>query len=294
MASPGNSLYVSQVSLTTNTAIYRISLTEVPTENFTNASIVFTSTLTQQRLVVMVSYVSVNNDGACVADHPSSIHVQNLGLHDNKWYIVLISVIVLLLSTIVVCLALQQSSSRPRGGFSTHLPPPSSTSSPAFIPRNASTPNFTSPGMTPLFSHTSGPSAFTQTRYSPNRQSPQHGLFSQNWQQCQSQKNRYCVTDTCIMWILVIDMCWFVKILIRLLNFSPVTITINIFRSYKLFIYRIDTCTCSVHCECFSNLLICPSSCHLCSALYTTPTSTICMFCKYMYSNSQNYRHGHK
>ena len=178
-------LAVVRVSMATNTATYRISLTDPHSLNFTDIKITFTSSLTRQKEVILVSYnISTTSAKTCpttneVHDSPA---VEQYGLQTDHMNLVLavITAIILLLATVVVCLALRQSSRKKQDGFASRLPPAAtSTSSPAFLPKTSTPTSSTS--YTPLLSQSTGQSAFkrpAQYKFSPNRISPQHGLFS--------------------------------------------------------------------------------------------------------------------
>lgn len=182
-------LAVVRLSVGVNTATYRISLTDPHSLNFTDTKITFTSSLTRQREVVLVSYnITTPSAKTCPASNdeeapPASVRDQ-YGLQTDHMNLVLavVTAIVLLLATLVVCLALRQSSRKKQDGFASRLPPAAtSSSSPAFLPKT-STPS-SSASYTPLLSQSTGQSAFkrpaaAQYKFSPNRISPQHGLFS--------------------------------------------------------------------------------------------------------------------
>ena len=170
--------------MSTNTATYRISLTDPHSLNFTDARITFTSTLTRQKEVILVSYnITTPSAKTCpttdeVRMTPGSVDQYGLQTDHMNLVLAVITAIILLLATVVVCLALKQSSRKKQDGFASRLPP-AATSSPAFLPKT-STPS-SSVSYTPLLSQSTGQSAFkrpTQYKFSPNRISPQHGLFS--------------------------------------------------------------------------------------------------------------------
>lgn len=172
--------------MTTSTATYRISITDTPSQNISNTKVTFTSLLTHQKQVILVSYTSISEvspQPACPANTEveETLRERQFGPDMDQWNMVLVvvSAVILLLATVVVCLALRQSSTKPQGGFASRLPP----STPAFLPKPSATPTSATPAITPLLSQSTGQSAFRRpaayNQYSPNRTSPQHGLFSQ-------------------------------------------------------------------------------------------------------------------
>ena len=195
-ATSAHPLTVVRSSMTANAATYRISLTDPHSMNFTGAKITFTSSHTHQKEVVLVSYTSGSTIQTCPTDDResaagggSTTQVKaEYGLPSDHLNLVLavITAVVLLLATVVVCLALRQSSFKRQDGFASRLPPNhsaiSASSSPAFVPQST-TPTSASRGFTPLLSQSTGQSAFRRptpyNKFSPNRISPQHGLFSQ-------------------------------------------------------------------------------------------------------------------
>ena len=160
-----------------------------PLQNFTDTRVSLSSTLTNQKLVILVSYTGVVDPPDLIqcptaSDEEGGTNkpIETSYLNEEQWNLVFAGVacFILLLATFVVVLALRQSSQRPPDGFTSKLPPSSQPQSPAFSP---STPTRSQIG-TPLWSNPGNQSAFKRTGRSAHqtpstRTSPQHNLFSQ-------------------------------------------------------------------------------------------------------------------
>ena len=181
-------LTVTRQSFTGSSSIYTISLIDTkspPQQNFTNTPVTISSTLTNQKHTILVSYTGITeplNVIQCPSTDDESKPVQIGFLNEDQWNLVFAGVacLILLLATIVVILALRQSSQRPNDGFNSKLPPTNQPKSPGF-PQNTPTPNRS---QTPLWSSSGNQSAFQRTggrvsHQTPTRTSPQHNLFSQ-------------------------------------------------------------------------------------------------------------------
>ena len=175
------------------TTEYSVSLTDSaspPSQNFTDTRVTLSSTLTNQKLVIFVSYTGITDTDSVIQCPSPTDQLQDdkttseaSYLNDEQWNLLFAAVAcaIILLSTIVVVLALKQSSQKPKDGFASKLPPhqQQQPQSPAF---STSTPA-RSQGSTPLWSNSGSQSAFKRTgkyaQQSPPRTSPKHNLFSQ-------------------------------------------------------------------------------------------------------------------
>ena len=176
-------------SLSTTSAIYAVSVVDTkfpPSHNISNVHLTLTSSLTYQKLVILLSYTKiidsiepvtcpVSND----SNKTSEDTIYDISQQRNILFLAVASVITLL-ATVVICIALKQTSSKPQTGFSALLPPSSQPSSPTFL----SPPATSTPGgqktSTPLWSQ-SGALKRTSNynQHSPNRASPKFNMFSQ-------------------------------------------------------------------------------------------------------------------
>ncbi len=181
-------LTVTRQSFTGSSSIYTISLVDTkspPQQNFTNTLVSLSSTLTNQKQIIRVSYTGITDPVdiiQCPSTDDESKPVKIGFLNEEQWNLlfVVVACLILLLATIVVILALRQSSQRPNDGFGSKLPPTNQPQSPA-LSQNTPTPNHS---QTPLWSNSGNQSAFQRTggrvsHQTPTRTSPQHNLFSQ-------------------------------------------------------------------------------------------------------------------
>ena len=183
-------LSVQRVSVGDNIAVYKISVADHhhAQATFSNVRIAFTSGLTQQESVVLVSYVGTGTCDLCsekpeadTSAVPTSVPKPPasdlLGVDNRAFVTAVIGVVVTLLLLVISCVAFRERSPHLTAGFQSQLPPPVlQASPPIFSPSPARTP---AGGSQTPFQKTPpvpGSSAFRHTKVSP---SPQHGLFSQ-------------------------------------------------------------------------------------------------------------------
>eukprot|EP00731_Ephydatia_muelleri_P025269 Em0017g352a len=186
---------VQRVSVSDNAVVYRISVADhrrQPHATFSNERVTFSSGLTQQESVLLVSYAGAGTcelPGVCPDKQdgdkpvvpistPSKLSEQLV--EDSRIYVTIICIVVVVLAALIGYVVLKEKSPQLTAGFQSQLPPPMLQASPP--------PNFPpqSPARTPLqggqtpFQKTPplpGSSAFKRSsKLSP---SPQHGLFSQ-------------------------------------------------------------------------------------------------------------------
>lgn len=186
---------VQRVSVSDNAVVYRISVADhrrQPHATFSNERVTFSSGLTQQESVLLVSYAGAGTcelPGVCPDKQdgdkpvvpistPSKLSEQLV--EDSRIFVTIICIVVVVLAALIGYVVLKEKSPQLTAGFQSQLPPPMLQASPP--------PNFPpqSPARTPLqggqtpFQKTPplpGSSAFKRSsKLSP---SPQHGLFSQ-------------------------------------------------------------------------------------------------------------------
>ena len=185
-------LTITQDSFTGSSAIYSISLTDTkspPINNFTDTRVFLSSTLTNQKQVILVSYTGITEPPEtvqCPSSSEDETKPAQIGfLNEDQWNLVFAGVacLILLLATVMVVLALRQSSQKSHDGFTSKLPPSSQPQSPAF-PTGTPTRSHATTPLGLWSSNSASQSAFKRTagKYShqtPTRTSPQHNLFSQ-------------------------------------------------------------------------------------------------------------------